>query len=72
MMKPGRVDRFLDIEGEIHNADEDVGDSGDDGGAAGRSENEEKLAVFDTMVGVMAESGRLPGPMALAGPWISP
>src|SRR5208282_1430799 len=50
MMKPGRVDGFLDIEGEIHDADEDVGDSGDDGGAAGRSENEEELAVFESIL----------------------
>src|SRR3954470_19016636 len=30
------------------------------------------LPSFTTIVGVMAESGRLPGPIAFAGPWINP
>ncbi len=47
MMKPGRIDGFLNIEREIDDADQDIGDSGDDGGAAGRAENQEELAVFE-------------------------
>src|SRR5208282_51451 len=47
MMKPGRVDGFLNVKREIDNADEDVGNGSYDGGAAGRAENEEELAVFE-------------------------
>jgi hypothetical protein len=43
MMKPGSVDRFLNIEREIDDAYQNVGDGGDDGGSAGRAENEEEL-----------------------------
>src|ERR1700686_919165 len=50
MMKPGRIDGFLDVEREIDDADEDVGDGGDDGGAAGRAENQGELAVFDPIL----------------------
>src|ERR1700686_3004088 len=46
MMKPGCVDSFLDIEGEIDNADQNVGNNCDDPGAAGRAENQKKFAVF--------------------------
>src|SRR6202051_3750552 len=46
MMKPGRIDGFLNVEREIDDADEDVGDGGDDGGASGRTEDEEELAIF--------------------------
>src|SRR5437868_6705532 len=46
MMKPRRVDSFLDIEGEIDNADQNVGNNCDDPGAAGRAENQKKFAVF--------------------------
>src|SRR5216684_1260574 len=61
MMKPGRVDGFLDVEREIHDADENVGDGGDNGGAAGRAENQEEPAVFEH------DSGRHGGERALAG-----
>src|ERR1700686_151966 len=46
MIKPWCVDGFLNVEREIDDADEDVGDSGDDGGTSGRAEDEEELAVF--------------------------
>src|ERR1700686_1302074 len=46
MMKPWCVDGFLNVEREIDDADEDVGDGGDDGGASGRAQDEEELAVF--------------------------
>jgi hypothetical protein len=46
VMKPWCIDRFGDIEREIDHSDDHVGDGGDDGRAAGRSENQEKLAVF--------------------------
>ena len=40
MVKPGRIDRFLNIEAEIDDADQNVGNGGDDSGAAGRAENQ--------------------------------
>src|SRR5208283_5711779 len=46
MMKPGRVDGLLNVEGEIYDANQDVGDRGDDGGTAGGAENQKKFAVF--------------------------
>ena len=61
MMKPGRVDGFLNVEREIDHADQDIGDGGDDGGAAGRAENQEKLAVFQH------DGRRHGGERALAG-----
>src|ERR1700676_274334 len=50
MMKPGRVDGFLDVERENDDADEDCGGGGDDGGAAGRAESQEELAVFEPIL----------------------
>ena len=40
--------------------------------APGEPRTRKSLPSLSTMVGVIAESGRLPGPMALAGPWMSP
>src|SRR5258708_21049868 len=50
LMKPGGVDGFRDIKRKIHDADEDVGDCSDNRWAAGRSENEEELAVFEPIL----------------------
>ena len=36
----------------------------------GEPRTRRSLPSFRTMVGVMAESGRLPGAMELAGPWM--
>src|SRR5271169_1359850 len=47
MMKPGRVDGFLNVERKIDDADEDVCDGGNDLGTAGRAENQKELAVFE-------------------------
>ena len=68
MMKAGRVHGFLDVHAEIDHTDQDVGDGGDDRGTARRTQNQNSLPSLSTMVGVMDDSGRLPGPMALAGP----
>src|SRR5208282_2914530 len=46
MMKPGRVDGFLNIEGEIDDADQNVSNNCDDPGAAGRAENQKKFAAL--------------------------
>src|ERR1700690_777001 len=61
MMEPGRVDGLLNIEGEIDDADQNVSNRCDDPGAAGRAENEEKLAVSGD------DGGRHGGEWALAG-----
>src|SRR5258706_11302087 len=47
VMKPGGVDGFRDIKRKIHDADEDVGDCSDNRWAAGRAQNQEKLAIFE-------------------------
>src|SRR5208282_1041541 len=47
MMKPWCVDGLLNIEGEIDDANQDVGDGGDDGGPTGGAENEEELAILE-------------------------
>src|SRR5258708_30611310 len=44
MMKPWGVDGFLDIKREIHDADENIGDGGNDCRAAGAAQNQEKLS----------------------------
>jgi hypothetical protein len=84
----------LHVEAVVDDADEVVGDRGDDGRAAGLPSTRRSLPGSQgigipmwvwggvlilwqtggslTMVGVMELSGRLPGAMALAGPWIKP
>jgi len=68
LMKPGRVDGFLNVKREIDDADKDVGYGGDDGGPPGEPRTRKSLPSLSTMVGVIAESGRLPGPMRWPGP----
>src|ERR1700723_4069558 len=38
----------------------------------GEPRTRNSLPSFRTIVGVIEESGRLPGPLDLAGPWIGP
>ena len=45
-MKPWGVDGFLNIEAEIEDTHEDIGNGGGDGGAAGGAEDEKDFAVF--------------------------
>ena len=74
------VGGLLDVEAIVDDGDDVVGYGGDDRGAAGRAEDEVRVCRragtsgpwVVTMVGVMAESGRLPGAMALAEPWMRP
>ncbi len=44
MVEAGRVGSSLDVEAVVDDADEIVGDGGDDGRAAGRAEDETQLA----------------------------
>ena len=67
------VDGLLDVEAALGRGEKDVGDGGDDAGAAGGAEDVAELAVFENDGrGHGARSGRLPGAMALAGPWMRP
>ena len=78
MVEAGGVGGLLDVETVVDGADDVVGYGGDDGGTAGRSHHEGELAGsvpvcgVVMMVGVMAESGRLPGSMAFAELWMRP
>src|SRR5271167_2421366 len=47
LMKPRRVDGFLNIEGEVDDTDQNIGNNGNDSRAAGRAENEEELAILE-------------------------
>ena len=74
------VGGLLDVEAVVDGADDVVGDGGDDGGAAGGAHDVGELGcrvctsgwLVVRMVGVMAESGRLPGAMELAELWMRP
>ena len=73
MVEARSVDGLLDIQALFGGAEEDIRHGGDD--ARRRRASPARSAPCrpsSTMVGVMAESGRLPGAMALAGPWMSP
>ena len=78
VVEAGGVGGLLDVEAVVDGADDVVGDGGDDGGAAGGAHDVGEMPCLYQwpgvvrMVGVMAESGRLPGAMELAELWMRP
>ena len=72
IMKPGSIHRLLNIESKIDDTHENVGDSGNDGRSARRAQHQEQLPIFQNNGGCHGRERPLFGPMALAGPWISP
>ena len=67
-MEARRIDRLLQRHAVIDEIDDDFQHRGDDARTARRSEHENRLAILDTMVGVMELNGRFPGATALASP----
>ena len=61
-MKPGRIDRFLNVHTIIHHAHQDVGDRGDNSRPARRAQDQKEFAVFEH------DGGRHGGEWALSGP----